>query len=345
MNATAPVTATVESTPTPVAETMLPGTITARQVSGTLARRTDRHYLTVNPDIRDGQIVFHFRYDPMDVRELVGNINFWILDEDGLRRMIAGAEPGDLNLATGFPVPFSPFTNELQASFNASGSTPYTVIIYNNSVVPAIYLLAAAGGVLVDQYGQTNEAKVAAIEQAALNANTAASATTPATVNVPAEPTTASTGDVTLVVANTTEVDTTPLLATGVERLAGELTQAYQHHYLGLTPTIRDGLIVLTLDFDPKDSQVLRENLNFWVLDEESLRRVIRGARPEDVDVAAGSVVQYGADLGKLRAVINSSGHGKYTVIVYNNSEVPAHYTLRANGGLLTDETAQTSLP
>jgi hypothetical protein len=130
-----------------------------------------------------------------------------------------------------------------------------------------------------------------------------------------------------------------------VERLAGDLTRVYQHHYLGLTPTIRDGLIVVTLDFDPKDSQVLRENLNFWVLDEDGLRRVISGARPEDVDVAAGSVVQYGADLGKLRAVINSSGHGQYTVIVYNNSDVPARYELRANGGLLTDEMAQTSLP
>lgn len=337
-----PILPTVARVDEPMAAppTTLPGAITARRVSGALARPANRHYLTVQPDVRDGLIAFNFRYDPMDVRELIGNINFWILDEDGLRRMIAGVEPGDLNLGTGFPVPFGPFANELQASFNASGSNPYTVIVFNDSDIPTTYVLSAKGGVLMDQYAQTNEAKVAAIEQAAFNMAAIASATPATVANAPAP----SAEGVTLI-STSFVANPLPTLATGVERLTGELVRAYQHHYLGLTPTIRDGLIVLTLDFDPKDSQALSENINFWVLDEDGLRRVISGARPEDVDVAAGSPVQYGADLGKLRAVINSSGRGNYTVIVYNNSDVPARYSLRANGGLLSDETAQTSLP
>jgi hypothetical protein len=56
-------------------------------------------------------------------------------------------------------------------------------------------------------------------------------------------------------------------------------------------------------------------------------------------------VVRFGADKGKLRAVISSSGRGNYTIVVFNNSTIPATYQLRANGGLLTDETAQTTLP
>jgi hypothetical protein len=360
-----------DPTPTPTATTtlapgvadpatfLLPGSIRARRVTGSLARTPERHYLSMEPDVRDGLVVLNFTFDPMDVRELLGNINFWILDEDGLRRVIAGNRPEDVNLATGFPVPFSPFPNELQASFNASGSRPYTVVVYNNSVISATYALAATGGVLIDQYGQTNEAKVAALEAAALSGATPVPAsggavppamTTPIATPTPqsdllltsfTEPASADTA----AVAATATPTSAPSLATGVERLAGELDQLFEHHYLGLTPTIRDGLIVLTLDFDPKDSLALRDNLNFWVLDEDGLRRVISGARPMDVGIATGSVVRFGADQGKLRAVINTSGHGKYTIVVYNNSAVPATYQLRANGGLLTDETAQTTLP
>lgn len=317
----------------------LPGTIKARRVTGTLQRTGERHYLDMEPDIRDGQVIFNFSYDPQDVPELRGNMNFWILDEDALRRVIAGSRPEDLNLATGFPIPFNPFPNQLQASFNASGSRPYTVVVYNNTAISATYALAASGGVLLDQYVQTNEAKVSALEAAAINAETAGT-TAPATAPI-------ATPVATLTATNTAQItpNTTQLGAVGVERLAGELNQPYQHHYLGLSPTIRDGLIVITLDFDPKANQALVENFNFWVLDEDGLRRVIAGTPPIDVSIATGSVVRFGADRGKLRAVINASGRGRYTIVVFNNSNVPATYLLRANGGLLTDETAQTTLP
>jgi hypothetical protein len=344
-----------EPTPTPTATPavaagtadpvtfLLPGSITARRITGALSRRGERHYMNMKPDIRDGLIIFNFTFDPMNVRELLGNINFWILDEDGLRRVIAGGRPEDLNLATGFPVPFSPFPNELQASFNASGSNPYTVVIYNSSDVPATYAMAVNGGVLIDQYGQTNEAKVAALEAAAL-----AGAPAPVTVATPepvalAAPEPASAPQEAVVTL--ASFTTAPASTVGVERLAGTLDQPYEHHYLGLAPTIRDGLIVLTLDFDPKENLALADNLNFWVLNEDGLKSVINGSRPADVGIATGSVVRFGADKGKLRAVINASGYGKFTVVVFNNSAVPATYLVRANGGLLSDETAQTTLP
>ncbi len=331
---------------------LLPGAITARRVSGSFTRPSERHYLNMEPDIRDGLIIFNFTFEPMDVQELLGKINFLILDEDGLRRVISGGRPEDLNLATGFPVPFSPFPNELQASFNASGNQPYTVVVYHNAETPATYALAVNGGILIDQYGQTNEAKVAAMEVAALSGATAGAlsgptAGGPVLVATPEAPSVIPASEVTTVEVSDPALaaTTAPTLTLGVERLAGELNQPYQHHYLGLAPTIRDGLIVLTLDFDPKDNLALAENLNFWVLDEEGLRRVVNGARPSDVGLATGSVVRFGADRGKLRAVFNASGRGDYTVVVFNNSAVPATYSLRANGGLLTDETAQTTLP
>ena len=62
----------------------------ARRVSGPLVAKPDRRYLSMEPSIRDGQVDLRFLYDPQDQRDLIGNVNFWVLDEEGLRRMING---------------------------------------------------------------------------------------------------------------------------------------------------------------------------------------------------------------------------------------------------------------
>lgn len=51
--------------------------------------------------------------------------------------------------------------------------------------------------------------------------------------------------------------------------------------------------------------------------------------------LAGGSPVQFGVDKGKLQAAFQSSGKGQYAVIVYNDSAVPAEYSIVTNGGLL----------
>lgn len=345
------------ATPTPVSEVVLTGAtapaqdvaptstpvnlpsnaIRARKVTGPLVAKPDRRYLQMETGVRDGLVGLRLAYDPQDQQVLTGNVNFWVLDEDGLRRMINGEKAVDLNLATGFPVPYSPHLNEVQASFTASGHGPYTVVVYNNAPISATYALSIDGGLLIDQYGQTNEAKAAAVEMAALARKKAPTTSALA----PQTPTAALT--TTNVVAASTPTTATIF---GVDTLAGALTQAYQNRYIGLTPELLDGTIGLTLTFDPKDNQTVRENVNFWVLTEDGLRRVINGARPEDLAIAMGMPVQFDAEQNKLSAVFNASGHGKYTVIVFNNSNVPVHYLLSAKGGLLADETGlAASLP
>ena len=81
------------------------------------------------------------------------------------------------------------------------------------------------------------------------------------------------------------------------------------------------------------------------MLTEDGLRRVISGARPEDVTLATGALVPFGINEGKLWANFTASGHGNYTVIVYNNSGIPAEYLLTVEGGVLKDEIQQASLP
>ena len=334
------------------------GSAGGTQLSGVLNSTIGRHYLQVLPNIRDGSMLFDFRYDPLDQPILHGNVNFWILDEAGLNAIIRGDKPRDVNLATGFPAPFSPFPNELQASFNASGRNPYTAVIFNRTAIPATYELTVDGGQLVDRYGQTLEAK----------ANSAAGAETSNRSNDLAE------GAVTFVTARNNikldaESELTPvelvgngtttepsgeilqnneangLRIFGVPQLAGSFKQAYQHHYFALTPTVRDGTVTLNLAFDPQNNQTLRENINFLVLSEEGLRSVLAGGPPVDYDIATGSFGLFGSNQNKLFASFRASGRGSYTVIVYNNSSIPARYILSADGGVLATEDVETSLP
>lgn len=317
------------------------------QLSGILDTTIGRHYLEVQPDIRDGNLIFDFRYDPLDQPALHGNVNFWVLDQKGLNAIIRGDKPRDVNLATGFPVPFNPFPNELQASFNASGKNTYTTVIYNQTAIPATYVLTVDGGQLVDRYGQTLEAKRNQAEETTSVATTTTEPFTTESVEESSILLVANRGNVKTDTETVSEGNGTDsgILILGIPQLAGVFTQAYQHHYIALTPTQRDGTVTLRLSFDPKDNQALRENINFLVLSEEGLRSVLAGGRPVDYDIAMGSFGLFGANQDRLFANFQVSGRGKYTVVVFNNSNVPARYILSAEGALLATEEVAVSLP
>jgi hypothetical protein len=288
--------------------------ISARRVTGSLDQWINRHYLGVDPSQRDGLVRLKMTYQPDDIKELTGKTNFWVLDEDGLRRLISGDDPRVLNLATGFPSPIGEDRNTLLAAFNASGDNDYTVVVFNTSGIESTYVIEANGALLEDGIGQTNESKVAALEKAALEGVLPELQPTPTPTAIP--------------------VATSPTLT-------GQLSDPFEHHYYGLLPQFMDGTMVVTMDYDPRTSQELAENINFMILDEDGLRRVVAGARPEDVEIATGSVVQYGDDAGKLRAVLNASGRNRYTIIVYNNSYERGLYSLTAKGAMLEDASAQ----
>ncbi len=344
-----PVAQSLEATPTPIPVVNVAvnnplGGASGQRLTGVLSNTIGRHYLAAVPSVRDGTIFFNFHYDPLDQPGLHGNVNFWVLDEAGLNAIIRGDKPANVNLATGFPAPFSPFPNDLQANFNASGKDPYTVVVYNQTEIPASYDLAIQGGTLYDRYGQTTEAKNAAA--AVMTQTTTVLPTpTPILASIPAATTDpslvliASTGES---LSASTAAETLPF---GVAQLAGNFQAAYQHHYLALVPTLRDGTVVLSLAFHPSDSQSLRENLNFWVLTEEGLQQVINGAPPSAYDIATGAYQEFGPYKGTLYAAFNASGRGRYTVIVFSNSDTPARYLLTAAGGLLATENVDVALP
>lgn len=310
-------------TPTPVPTPVPLGAVSVvgRRLSGSLDGTFERHYIVVAPEIVDGQVRLRMEYAPLDRPELAGRMSFWVLDEEGVRRLVRGETPSSINLATGFASPFANF-GELLASFKATGSNDYTAVIFNESGVPATYALNADGALLVDNYGQTNEAVGAAAEEAALAAAAAPSPTlTPIAIAV---------GE--------------PELPTGrPSAVQGALDQPYEQHYLGLMPNISNGAVTLLLDVDPRDIEALQGRVNFWVLDADGLRRVIAGTPPDRLSLASGTRVASGPNEGKLRADFKAVGRNPYTVIIFNATEIPATYHLQVVGGGLEDTLGQTT--
>jgi hypothetical protein len=365
--------------------------VDALRLSGTLDPILNRHFLSVKPAIRDGDVALEMVYEPRG-RQTDGAVNFYILDEDALRRFVYGTDFDDVELAAGVQKPFSPNQNDLVAEFTASGSSEYTIVPFSQSPLTVTYVLQVDGGLLVDRYGQTNEAAAARAEFAALSAASSAAANTPATTaTLPVSATaptvitstTAAPGlqltlsggqEVTLVgtgeenaaiaggAATGAAVGSTASQAAGapipapqaadsepnailrVTQIEGALPTPYAHQYWSLVPAIRDGVVVLTMDYSPRGTQELDGRINFWVVDEDGVRRIISGARPEDVALAAGSPVVYGVDKGKLQAAFQSSGKGQYAVIVYNDSAVPAAYNIVTTGGVLLAPAADSDL-
>ena len=98
------------------------------------------------------------------------------------------------------------------------------------------------------------------------------------------------------------------------------------------------------MEYIANNEQLGRDNINFWVVNEDGMRQIVSGARPEDVALAAGSEAQYGPDKGKLQAAFLAPERSQYAVIVYNNSGQAATYTIAASGARLLAPPADSEL-
>lgn len=173
-------TATTGTTPTRAVASL--GVVRDLSLSGELPKQNDQHFLGLQPDGNDVQVTLRLTFDPQDNSELARRLNFWVLNQEGLQQVLNGAEASDIAIAAGNRV-FRGQNNERVASFRASGTGAYTVIVYNNATVPGSYHLTVEGGMLIDDAGQTNEGKSTGT---ALNTTNAVTATTSTTGTTPA---------------------------------------------------------------------------------------------------------------------------------------------------------------
>lgn len=135
--------------------------VKARRVSGVMTGNEDRHYFELATERDEGDIVLTLQ--TADPTVAPDQINFWVMTQDGVRHLIQGALPQELNLATGKRVAPGVY----QARLRMAQGVLYTVVLYNEGEA-ADYALSVEGGLLVDRYGQSREAQVAALEIMAL---------------------------------------------------------------------------------------------------------------------------------------------------------------------------------
>ncbi len=144
--------------------TLPPGEpVKARRVSGVMAGSQDRHYFELAAERGGSDIVLTLQYSDPTVTP--DQLNFWVMTQDGVRHMIQGALPQELNLATGRALAPGVY----QARLRMAQGVLYTVVLFNDGDA-ADYALSVEGGILVDRYGQSREAQVAVLEILALAA-------------------------------------------------------------------------------------------------------------------------------------------------------------------------------
>jgi len=192
-------TVAATATPAPAATTAVTtgGRVRAASLSGSLPVQNDQHFLGLEPEGRDTQITLRLTIEPQDSSELARRLNFWVLDSAGFRQFLGGTDASDVAIAAGNRV-FRGLENERVASFRATGTGDYTVIVYNNATVPGGYELNIEGGFLIDDNSQTNESQSAGVGTTAAVTGTT---TTTGTTAAPVSATTATTATTTTTAA------------------------------------------------------------------------------------------------------------------------------------------------
>lgn len=330
---------------TPVAMVAAPAAVmaqsTASSATGLLpGGQFSKVWLGLQAETPTAKTVVSVEFDRSDA--LANGLGFYILSEANLSAVSAGNSLQDNNIGSGSSNFFeNGATNILGADFEANGNAVFTLVVYNDSAGDANFKINVTNGFLTDGSNQVTFPGQATAEAAATT-EAAPAATEVATEAAPVAATEVAT--TTAAVATATPAPAAVAVSTGpVEirelEVEGELPEQYDQHFLGLEPSIRDGEINLLLTFDPQDSTELARRLNFWVLDAAGFKAFTEGDNPGDLAVAAGNRGEFA---NERVASFKASGFGPYTVIVYNNSRVPATYKLTVDGGILIDESGQT---
>ncbi len=309
-------------------------------------------------------------------------VGFYILTDENTTDVLNGTDPRLANLATGSALaPDSP-ENEVGAIVRATSDFFTLIVYNNstsdaNFTLTAENAFITDGSGQVEDAAMSDdetmdedmadadaedaesdtatpadEAEPAADDTAADDTATADTATEDtANEETAADDATAEDIDATEA-AETDEVDaadsTSVVVTPGVieaQELEGELPTQGDKHFLGLEPSDRDGTMNLVMTFDPRDSSELSTRIGFWVLDQNAFNRYLNPSENvvlSEVAVAAGSGNQPDLADNERSATLTASGFGPYTVVPYNDSNVPAEYTLRVDGGLLRDDSGQT---
>jgi len=108
--------------------------------------------------------------------------------------------------------------------------------------------------------------------------------------------------------------------------------------WLGLEPAFYAANIKIFAEWDRPNA--LQEGVGFYILDDDGLREVIDGQQARNVSISSGDDVFEGFD-HQMDATFKASGLAKYTIIVFNDSQGDANFTMSATNAFILDDSGQ----
>ena len=131
-------------------------------------------------------------------------------------------------------------------------------------------------------------------------------------------------------------------LAQGVrsQSVTGTITGGnFSKIWLGLEPQTQGENITVVSEWDQTDPE--NHGLGFFILDPAGLNKVRDGsANVRDINLAAGSKASPSAPANQLTAQFRATA-GSYTIVVFNDSNTDANFSLKATNGIITDGSNQ----
>jgi uncharacterized surface protein with fasciclin (FAS1) repeats len=309
--------------------------IVSTTVRGELNEQFAKHYLELRVTDASKPVRIVMEVNPQDRQELDTRASFYVFNEAGFSRLVNSGDTTN-NLAVGALQTTGGIKQRIATIADPVGG--FTVVPFNDSTVPMDYTLTVENGTLVDGSGEqvTNPLETSQTVVESAEETAATPATTPAATTVTVSTAATTTATATPTTAATVLEVTTRIVR--VDELEGELNERFAKHYFELETQDITRNVVIEMTYNPQDQQAVDNGLNFYVLTDEQFRTWTNPSLP---NTAAGELVSNRTPKTK-RATIVKPLRG-YTVVVSNDSDVPADYTLTVQNAVLIDESGQST--
>jgi hypothetical protein len=315
--------------------------VRATELRGLLPHQFDHHYFGLEAVETGGAFALTLLVEPARVLE-ENAVNFVVLTEDGMKKIAAGVDPVAVKTAIGAPLLFDQVANRLTALVPGSVDSKYTVVVFNNSKLPATYALQVEGGILVDAAGQSfSSVKVVPPMTEATMTNTAAQQIGG---ELSADALQTKYEGVVKRLGLAKYAETREIMqellpeAVRARQVSGALANAQERHYINLATDMGGGEVTLTLRYESEGGAPT--HLNFWVMTQDGVRHLVQGGMAQELNLAVGLPVA--GEPGLYQARIQMAEKMLYTVVVFSEGMTAAEYTLSVQGGILADRYGQT---
>ncbi|MBX3000985.1 MAG: fasciclin domain-containing protein [Caldilineaceae bacterium] len=315
----------------PVAAQATP--IVSSSVRGELSEQFAKHYLELRVTNPSAQVRITMEVNPQDRQELDSRASFYVFDETGFSRLVNSGDTNN-NLAVGALQTVGGVKQRVAVIANPVGG--FTVVPFNDSNVPMDYTLTVENGVFVDGSGEQVTNALAAPQTVAQPV--AAEATpTPAAATTTTVAATAAVTPTTVAAPAAATVVQVVSRVVRVAELEGELNERFAKHYFELETEDISRPVVLQMTYNPQDQQAVDNGLNFYVLTEDQFRAWTNTSQP---NTAVGSML---SGTPKTKQATIQQPLRNYTVVVGNDSDIAADYTLTVQNAILIDESGQST--